>query len=220
MIGAAPIRPTLWCATRRKVGEDDGDAAVAGRPFARVFSCADGMVGMGVVEKTDGLKDAAEISAGLKAAMRRMPGAVALITTIDPATGHPAGLAASAVIPVSMDPPSMLVSINRTASAHAAIERAGKFCVNLIGTEQTALVGLFSNSQMREQRFAGEEWRQADGLPYLSGACANIFCAVRTTLVFGTHELFVGEVFDVTSADTAGDPLGWIEGGFARLGPL
>ncbi len=164
--------------------------------------------------------ETAHISAGLKAALRRMPGAIALITTLDPSTDRPAGLAASAVIPVSMDPPSMLISINRSASAHSAIERAGKFCVNLLGTEQTALVGLFSSSEMRDQRFAGSEWLRSGGLPYLSGACANIFCTVTTTLVFGTHELFVGEVFDVVGGSQGADPLGWIEGRFARLGPL
>jgi flavin reductase (DIM6/NTAB) family NADH-FMN oxidoreductase RutF len=165
-------------------------------------------------------RNAVEIAAGLKAAMRRMPGAVALISTIDPETDQPAGLAASAVIPVSMEPPSMLISINRNASAHAAIERAGKFCINLLGTEQTALVGLFSSSDMRDKRFSGSEWLRSGGLPYLSGACANILCTVSTTLLFGTHELFVGEVFEVVSGGESGDPLGWIEGGFARLGPL
>jgi flavin reductase (DIM6/NTAB) family NADH-FMN oxidoreductase RutF len=164
--------------------------------------------------------ETADIAAGLKSAMRRMPGAVALISTIDPETDQPAGLAASAVIPVSMDPPSMLISINRAASAHAAIERAGRFCVNLLGTEQTALVGLFSSSDLRDKRFSSPEWLRSGDLTYLSRASANIFCTISTTLLFGTHELFVGEVFEVISGGESGDPLGWIEGGFARLGPI
>jgi len=150
-----------------------------------------------------------------------MPGAVALITTRDPASGEPAGLAASAVIPVSMDPPSMLISVNRSASAHAAIERAGRFCINLLGTSQTDLVGVFSNSDLRDRRFASEAWRHDDGLPSLADACASIFCEVRATLIHGTHELFVGDVYSVETAVVDGsDPLGWIEGAFARLGPL
>lgn len=162
------------------------------------------------------------LSAGLRSAMRRMPGAVALITTHDPADDRPAGLAASAVIPVSMDPPSMLVAINRAASAHAAIERAGRYCVNLLGTSQTAFVGLFSNSAMRQQRFTSDEWDYADGIPYLTTACSSIFCDVRTTLVFGTHELFIGEVYDVRGGDStdAANPLGWLEGTFAQLARL
>lgn len=170
---------------------------------------------------TQAMLSVEEIAGGLKEAMRRMPGAVALITTCDPANDKPAGLAASAVIPVSMEPPSMLVAINRSASAHSAIERAGRYCINLLDTTQTALVGLFSSSTMRDQRFAAAEWQYRDGLPYLSGACANIFCDVATTLIHGTHELFIGNVFDIRTALTEGaDPLGWIEGGFARLGKL
>ncbi|QJU58796.1 flavin reductase [Sphingomonas sp. AP4-R1] len=166
---------------------------------------------------------AAELSNGLKSAMRRMPGAVALITTRDPATDQPAGLAASAVIPVSMEPPSMLVAINRASSAHSAIERAQRYCVNLLGTTHTAFVSLFSNSAMREQRFASDEWRYQDGIPYLPSACSSIFCEIRTTLVHGTHELFIGDVYDVRSAGGDGepaDPLGWLEGTFAQLGRL
>ena len=165
------------------------------------------------------MSDQASIANGLKAAMRRMPATVALITTLDPVSGAPAGLAASAVIPVSMEPASMLVSINRAASAHAAIERAGRYCINLLGTEQTALVSLFSNSAMRDRRFAEGSWAEADGLPYLPQACANIFCRVAETVVHGTHELFIGDVTDVRTADSDA-PLGWLEGGFARMAPL
>ncbi|PZU07598.1 flavin reductase family protein [Sphingomonas sp.] len=162
-----------------------------------------------------------ELSQGLKAAMRRMPGAVALITTRDPANGQPAGLAASAVIPVSMDPPSMLIAINRSASAHAAIERAGRYCVNLLGTTQTALVGLFSNSALREKRFESAEWAYKDGIPYLPTACSSIFCEIRNTVIHGTHELFIGDVYDVRGGSGDGaDPLGWMEGTFAQLGRL
>jgi len=160
------------------------------------------------------------LTAGLKAAMRRMPGAVALITTCDPDSGEAAGLAATAVIPVSMDPPSMLVAINRSASAHSVIERSGRFCVNLLGTSHTDLVGVFSNSEMRGQRFASSEWDYVDGIPYLRESCASIFCEVATTLLHGTHELFIGNVYRVANGGIEGEPLGWIEGGFARMGKI
>lgn len=160
-----------------------------------------------------------DVADKLKAAMRRMPGPVALVTTADPAAGGYAGLAASAVIPVSMDPPSMLVAINRGASAHAAIERAGRLCINLLCNSQTDLVSRFASSARRAERFTGEEWADRDGLPYLPGACFSIFCTVAQTQVFGTHELFIGTVDDVLTG-TGNDPMGWIEGGFARLQAL
>ena len=46
-------------------------------------------------------------------------------------------------------------------------------------------------------------------------ATACLFCLVRTLLLFGTHEAFVGEVFDV-AADLASRPVAWIDGGFAH----
>jgi flavin reductase (DIM6/NTAB) family NADH-FMN oxidoreductase RutF len=163
--------------------------------------------------------DGLELVTNLKSALRRMPSAVALISTRDPDDGLPAGLAASAVIPVSLEPPSMLISINRKASAHSAIERSGLFCINLLGVNHTALVGLFSNSEMRAKRFSPDAWQERHGLPYLADAPANVFCRVSTTLLFGTHEIFVGEVFDLHTADSC-EPLGWFDGNFATHQPF
>ncbi len=160
-----------------------------------------------------------DLVARLKIALRRMPGPVALITTRDPVTGQPAGLAASAVAPVCMAPPSMLVCVNRSASAHAVIEASGRFCINLIGAAQAGLVAAFSSSAHRDRRFAAGAWAERHGLLHLPDAPASIFCDVRTTLLFGTHEVFVGEVFDVTS-DDAEKPVGWIDGGFAQYKPI
>lgn len=152
----------------------------------------------------------------LKAAMRRMPGPVALVTTAAPDGSGYAGLAASAVIPVSMDPPSMLVAVNRNASAHRTIEQAGRFCINLLSTGETELVRIFSSPTRRAERFAEGEWLDRDGLPYLASACVSIFCTIERTQVFGTHELFIGAVDEVLPG-TGTEPMGWIEGGFAQL---
>lgn len=160
-----------------------------------------------------------EHKASLKAAMRRMPGAVSLVTTVDP-NGAPAGLAASAVIPISMDPPSMLVSINRNASAHGPISRAGRFCINLLAADQTRLVGPFADSARRDERFSEGDWSAHEGVPYLPDACAAIFCEVRQEIPFGTHSLFIGEVTGVVGRDGGAAPLGWMEGGFVAMAPL
>jgi flavin reductase (DIM6/NTAB) family NADH-FMN oxidoreductase RutF len=160
-----------------------------------------------------------DLAMRLKAVLRGMPGPVALITTRDMPTGQPAGLAASAIVPVSMEPPSMLVCVNRQASAHATIEASGRFCINLIGTRQTALAHAFSSSGLRDQRFNAEDWSERHGLPHLPSAPASLFCVVRTTLLFGTHEAFIGEVFDIAT-NGAEQPVGWLEGAFAQFQPI
>ncbi len=75
------------------------------------------------------------------------------------------------------------------------------------------------------QRFTGAAWEFADRIPFLPVATANLFCRVENTLVHGSHELFVGDVYDVKlrAEDTVSgdvDPLGWMEGGFARFGAI
>ena len=110
----------------------------------------------------------------------------------------------------------MLVCVNRAASAHAVIEASGRFCINLIGARQTGLVQAFSSPAQRGQRFASGDWDEHHGLPYLPDAPASLFCLVRTTLLFGTHEAFVGEVFDMT-ANGAEKPVAWMDGAFAHI---
>ncbi|WP_246236931.1 flavin reductase family protein [Pontixanthobacter rizhaonensis] len=160
----------------------------------------------------------------LRSAMRRLPGPVSIVSTHDLEAGEAAGMVASAVVPVSMQPASMLVAVNQQARCHAAIEGQGRFCINLLGTDQTGLVRPFSDPSQREQRFTMAQWDYADTIPFLPSAMANIFCRVENTLVHGTHELFIGDVYDVRvkDSDTSGesDPLGWMEGGFARFGAL
>lgn len=165
--------------------------------------------------------EGAAIADKLRSALRRLPGPVSIVTSHDEAEGGPVGMVASAVIPVSMEPPSMLVAVNRRSQCHASIEKEGRFCINLLGTEQRRLVEPFSTPGMRDERFTDGPWHVADGMPWLETAVANLFCRVEATLVHGSHELFVGNVYDVrTRDDDELDPLGWLEGGFARFGAL
>jgi len=152
-----------------------------------------------------------DIAAALKIAMRHMPSPVALITATDPAAGEPVGLAATAFVPVAMDPPSMLVCINQSGSAYAAIKAAGAFCINILGLEHSSALAPFASSDRRDERFDGAHWQTRNGIPYLEGTSANIFCRNVRSDVFGTHEIFIGEVFDIM-VETAATPALWHAG--------
>jgi flavin reductase (DIM6/NTAB) family NADH-FMN oxidoreductase RutF len=153
----------------------------------------------------------------LKAAMRHYPSGVAIVTTRDPETGLPNGLAASSIISVTMDPPSMLVAINRAGSSHQAIKRAGQFCINLLKRDHQDLVSRFSSPARKDERFTGNEWSERHGLDHVLGTTA-LFCRTTHSLIVGTHELFVGEVFDV-ALSTDPSPMGWMNGGFHDVVP-
>lgn len=165
------------------------------------------------------MKGDTDIATLLKACMRKMPSPVAIITTSDPQSGVAVGFAASAVMPVSMDPPSMLISINMSGSTHASIEAAGRFCINLLGIAHAHQISVFADPNLRDQRFKHQAWSTRSGLAYLAEGPSSIFCQTRAKLIHGTHQLFIGEVFDIHMTDKA-EPLGWLDGASARLGRL
>ena len=74
-----------------------------------------------------------ELRAMFVGQMRRVPGAVAIVATA--ADGDRTGLAATAWNSLCADPPMLIACINRNASAHPMIHRAGAFSVNLLAAD-------------------------------------------------------------------------------------
>lgn len=162
--------------------------------------------------------------AGFREAMRRLAASVMIVTSRDN-EGHPHGMVASSVIPVSMDPPSMLVAVNRDAGLHPVLMASRRFCVNLLSDQQHHLLAPFSQTPLRAQRFRSADWCDAwssdsEQLPWLPAAPAVIDCDVELTTDYGTHTLFVGRVLNVhctTTAAGAAAPLVWLAGERAAL---
>jgi len=162
--------------------------------------------------------------AGFREAMRRLAATVMIVTGRD-MEGQPHGMVASSVIPVSMDPPSMLVAVNRDASLHPVLLRSRCFCVNLLADHQHHLLAPFSQTALRSQRFRSDDWCDAWSndtrrLPWLPDAPAVVECAVDLATEYGTHTLFVGRVLNVrctTTTASATSPLVWLAGQRAAL---
>lgn len=159
------------------------------------------------------------LASDFRDAMRRIASSVTLITTRD-AQGTPHGMAASAVIPVSMDPPSILVAVNRSSGLHPALSAEGRFCVNLLAGEHQPLLGAFSQSARRAERFTSNDWDDAsDELPRLSSAPAAVSCEVDQRVDYGSHTLFIGRVTGVRLTCEHNEPLVWFDGAGASLAP-
>ncbi len=128
--------------------------------------------------------------------MRRLASGVALITTSH--EGRRFGMTATAVTSLSMEPPSLLVCVNQSASVHFPIASRETFCVNLLGASHAHLGRLFSARPGGEARFQYGTWTEdEDGLPLLEGSQASISCKVSLITNHGTHTIFVGEVLRV-----------------------
>ena len=153
-------------------------------------------------------------SEAFRTGMRQLASGVSIITG---GTGEaPVGLVATAVCSVSVEPPTLLVSISRTASAYPVIEASGRLCVNILGTGHDELVARFTSSDRRAERFTGASWRlRPDAPPVLGDALAAFDCRVVERFSYATHVIFFARPEQVLVGE--GDPMVHFDRGFHRL---
>jgi flavin reductase (DIM6/NTAB) family NADH-FMN oxidoreductase RutF len=143
-------------------------------------------------------------------AMRRLATTVAIVTTGN--RDNYAGMAATAVMSVTADPPTLVVAVNRTASMTPILGDHGWFCVNLLAERHQDLVGIFGGKKSGQARFEDGDWAfDATHPPVLTDAAASLVCETSGRFDVGTHTLFVGEVRAIANHPQI-DPLIWVDG--------
>jgi flavin reductase (DIM6/NTAB) family NADH-FMN oxidoreductase RutF/DNA-binding GntR family transcriptional regulator len=124
------------------------------------------------------------------------------------------GMTASSVTSLSMEPPMMLACVNNAVPTATAIERSGRYTVNVLGQTHGDLAYQFASPG--PDKFAGVPIdRGAGGVPRLVDAIASLECEVTEQVVGGTHSVFLGHVIAATARD--GDPLTYFRGDFGRF---
>src|SRR5205807_6321478 len=103
------------------------------------------------------------LAAQTKLALRRLASAVAVVTCQDGRTRH--AMTATAVNAMSMQPPSMIVCVNRSAAFHAAINRAGSFAINILHRNQIEISMGCGGKARGEDRFGYGAWGEETGVP-------------------------------------------------------
>ena len=126
-------------------------------------------------------------------AMRRHAAGVCVITL---GTGEEVnGMAATAVTSFSMDPPSLLICVNATASIAKDLTVGAGFGVTFLGRRHEEIVSAFSRKPSGRPRFADPAWRfESDGRPWLADAVANLNCRVQASFAYATHVAVIGDV--------------------------
>ncbi|MEP7212939.1 MAG: flavin reductase family protein [Acidobacteriota bacterium] len=138
-----------------------------------------------------------------RSALSRFASGVTVITTRD-ADGTLHGITVSAFSSVSLDPPLVLVCIERSAGSHHVFQETGLFVVNILSSDQLELSERFASPS--SDRFAGVGMTlNIDGIPLLSNCLANLECRLKLTADGGDHSIFIGEVENASIHE--GDPL-------------
>ena len=124
------------------------------------------------------------------------------------------GMTANAVMSLSLDPPLIVVSVDKTAHMHGALLESRCFAVNVLRQEQESLSRRFARRGPKD--FSDLSCTvEETGSPILDDALAYADCKVVEVLSGGDHDMFVGELLAAESR--VGQPLIFYGGSYARL---
>ncbi len=140
-----------------------------------------------------------DIQDNFRLAMRRYIYSVSIMSNKDD-QGSSNAITVSSVTSISMDPPSLLICINKSARIHNSLKIGSKFCINLLNKDQEDLSNICSDEDSYEERFKDKNWDTKE-IPFLTNAQANIFCKVDKLASYHTHTIVVGLVEDANYAD-------------------
>ena len=145
-----------------------------------------------------------------RSALGRFATGVTVVTTERDDEVH--AMTANAFTSVSLDPPLVLVSIDRRARMHDLLPATRHFGVSVLGSDQERVAMHFAGRPMTEP---GELFIWMGDVPVVKGAIAEVACSLYAEHPAGDHTLYLGEVMDI--ADRPGDPLLFHSGSFGKL---
>ncbi|MBT6888396.1 MAG: flavin reductase family protein [Gemmatimonadales bacterium] len=143
--------------------------------------------------------------------MSRFPTGVTVVAAVT-ADGTPRGLTVNAFTSVSLDPPLVLVCIDRKASSHDPLIAAGAFCVTILASDQADVAQRFAGDPA-VGRFDNVKWMMSEGgNPVLSDGAAWLDCVLERIVDAGDHSIMIGRV--TASGTSEQEPLLFYGGSF------
>lgn len=147
-----------------------------------------------------------------RSVMGHFASGVTVITALD--GDNPVGTTASAFSSLSLDPPMLLVCLNKDSHTGQVIQATGRFGVNIIGEDGPDLAMRFARKG--EDKFAGLDWHPGtEGVPLLNQALASVECRMVEQTRGGTHIVFIASA--ESASLKSGSPLAYYRGRFGRL---
>jgi flavin reductase (DIM6/NTAB) family NADH-FMN oxidoreductase RutF len=139
---------------------------------------------------------------------------VTIVTTVGE-DGKPYGLTATAFTSVSLEPPLVLVCVDKGAESHPHFHHSRVFAVNFLAADQAELSRRFAVSGGDKFTDVGLR-RSVTGAPVLADGLAHLECRTTDICEGGDHTIFIGQV--EAAAAREGEPLVYFRGGYQKIG--
>jgi flavin reductase (DIM6/NTAB) family NADH-FMN oxidoreductase RutF len=133
---------------------------------------------------------------------------VTVVTVFD--GDQPDGITVNALSSVSLEPPLVMVALDRRRHIVPAVRLSGRYAVNVLAEDQQRLSDCFAGAKLEPgmEAFCGATWTLGEtGLPLIDGAIATLECTIVQTVSVGDHDLFIGRVDALASAAEESQPL-------------
>ncbi|WBB80696.1 flavin reductase family protein [Micromonospora sp. WMMD882] len=155
--------------------------------------------------------------------LRRIFGAFATgVTVVTVGGAEPHGMTANSFTTVSLDPPLVLISVDRRAIMHAALESTSHFGVSVLAADQELVARHFANRWrgLGRAQFDAVDWvpGRATGAPLIQGALARFECELWRSYDGGDHTLFLGLLLTAEQQNDD-EPVLFLRGRFRQVDP-
>ncbi len=146
---------------------------------------------------------------------------ISVVTTFD--EERPAGITVNAFSSVSLEPPLVMVALDRRRFITPMVRAAGRYAVNVLGADQQALSDCFAHGPVQpgepdREAFCGARWHLgATGLPLIDGSIATLECTVVDSFSAGDHDLFIGRVDSMAELREGVSPLLYFRRRYLRI---
>jgi len=133
-------------------------------------------------------------------AMRFLASSVSVLSAKD-SNGKLYAMTASSVTSLTIDPPAILVCVNKDASIHDVLVPGSEMCINILSNAQQDISNLCSSNDPESLRYENDYWNK-DETPFLKDAQSNIFSQVDEVISYNSHSIVIAKVLRAQSADS------------------
>ena len=157
-------------------------------------------------------------NAEFRAAMSALASTVSLVTA--QRGEERIGRTVTSMLSLSLNPPTILVSIDIMSRLADLIAKTGGFSLAMLADDQAEIADAFAGQVAPAERFDIAKWSQwPSGHPMLLGAVTALDCDVIGSIETGTHVLFAGAVIEAETT-TSRSPLLWQRHRYHGVGGL
>ncbi|OMC05249.1 hypothetical protein A5733_20045 [Mycobacterium sp. NS-7484] len=158
----------------------------------------------------------AKQSADYRTVMGNFPTGVVVVSGLS--DGIPVGLTVQSFMSLSLDPPMILLSVDRKSTSWPLISATGRFAVNVTAADQQGVALTFAKSGT--DKFADMRWSPGPetGVPLIEGCQAWVEAEVAATHDGGDHVIVTAHVLSMRTGDEQSEPLVFFRSKFRQLG--